>query len=95
MRLANDIRDFLKNEIAEKVPGAEIYLFGSRTDDKARGGDIDILVLTNERVDKKIFRPIRVEFFKKFGWQKLDLVNFSFDDQSAFKKLIQSNAVRL
>lgn len=95
MRLDNDIRDFLKKEIAKKVPGSEIYLFGSRTDDQARGGDIDILILTRDRVDKKIFRAIRVEFFKKFGWQKLDLVSFPFEDQSPFRKLIQSEAIRL
>jgi predicted nucleotidyltransferase len=95
MRLEDNIRDFLKNEIIKKIPGAEVYLFGSRTDDQALGGDIDILILTKDRVDRKIFRSIRVEFFKKFGWQKLDLVSFPFDDQSPFRKLIESEAILL
>jgi predicted nucleotidyltransferase len=95
MRLDTDKRDFLKNRITEKIPGAEVYLFGSRTNDKARGGDIDILILTKGKIDKKILRPIRIEFFRKFGWQKLDLVNFTTNDQSAFFKLIQSEAIKL
>lgn len=95
MRLDIEIKDFLKEAIIEKIPEAQLYLFGSRTNDQARGGDIDILILTKEKIDKKIFRSIRVEFFKKFGWQKLDLVNFTFDDQSPFRKLIQPDAIEL
>ena len=95
MRLDKEIRDFLKEAITENIPGADVYLFGSRTNDQARGGDIDILILTHEKIDKKIFRSIRVEFFKKFGWQKLDLVNFTYNDQSPFRKLIQTEAIEL
>lgn len=95
MRLNPDIREFLKSEILKRVPEADVYLFGSRTNDEARGGDINILILTKSRVDKSIFRPIRIEFYKRFGWQKLDLVNFTFDDQSPFRKLIQPDAIEL
>ena len=95
MRLDNDVKEFLKTAIKEKIPGAEVYLFGSRTNDEARGGDIDILILTQNRVEQKVFRPIRIEFYKKFGWQKLDLVNFAVDDQSPFRKLIEPDAILL
>ena len=95
MRLGNDIRNFLKESITSRIPGSEVYLFGSRVIDQARGGDIDILILTQDKIEQKIFRSIRVEFFKKFGWQKLDLVNFTYDDQTPFKKIIQSEAVLL
>jgi len=70
-------------------------LFGSRTIDEARGGDIDLLILTNNPVDKKALRPLRIEFFKKFGWQKIDLVNFTYEDNSVFKRIIQTNAIEL
>lgn len=86
---------FFKQTINEKVPGSMIYLFGSRTIDTALGGDIDLLVLSDKPIDKRIFRTIRVEFYKKFGWQKIDLVNFTYDDQSLFGQLIKSNAVIL
>jgi len=47
MRLNPEIRTFIK-EIASKLfPENEIYLFGSRPNDQAKGGDIDILILTN------------------------------------------------
>jgi uncharacterized protein len=95
MRLNNDIRNYLREAITENIPGADVYLFGSRTNDHSRGGDIDILILTKYKIDKRYFRSIRVEFFKKFGWQKLDLVNFTHDDQSPFRKLIQSEAIHL
>ena len=95
MRLDDKIKQFLKQAIGEKIPGAKLYLFGSRTNDAALGGDIDIMILTTYPVDKKIFRTIRVDFYKKFGWQKLDLVNFTFTDESAFQQLIQTNAIEL
>ncbi len=95
MRLDTAMIRFFKQTINEKVPGSLIYLFGSRTNDSAFGGDIDLLVLSDTLVDKRIFRTIRIEFYKKFGWQKIDLVNFTHDDQSLFGQLIKSNAVIL
>jgi uncharacterized protein len=95
MRLDHQIISFFKQKIVDQIPGAKIYLFGSRVSDKERGGDIDLMILTNSLIDKRIIRAIRVEFFKSFGWQKIDLVNFTFTDDSAFKQLIQMNAIEL
>jgi len=95
MRLDDKIKYFLKQAIGEKIPGAKLYLFGSRTNDDELGGDIDVMILTTHPVDKKIFRTIRVDFYKKFGWQKLDLVNFTYNDTSAFKQFIQTDSIEL
>ena len=95
MRLDDKIKYFLKQALGEKIQEARLYLFGSRTNDDALGGDIDIMILTNNFVDKKVFRTIRVEFYKKFGWQKIDIVCFRYDDESAFRQLIQTNAIEL
>jgi DNA polymerase sigma len=95
MRLDYHIIQFFKQAIGEKVPEASLYLFGSRTINDALGGDIDMMVLSRDPVDKKIFRTIRIEFYKKYGWQKVDIVNFTYDDTSVFKQLIQSNAIEL
>jgi predicted nucleotidyltransferase len=95
MRLDTNIIRFFKQRIVDEIPDATLYLFGSRTSDDEKGGDIDLMILTNNPVDKKLFRPIRIEFFKKFGWQKVDLVNFTYDDNSVFKRLIQTNAIEL
>jgi len=95
MRLHPEIAKYLKQIIEEKIPNAKIYLFGSRTDDNERGGDIDIMILTEVLAEKRILRKIRLEFIKKFGWRKIDLVNFSYSDESAFRKLIEINSVPL
>jgi len=95
MRLDNQIIEFFKQRIAEPMPDATLYLFGSRTLDSALGGDIDLMIVTHNPVAKKTLRNIRVEFYKKFGWQKIDLVNFTYSDTSAFKQLIQLDAIKL
>lgn len=95
MRLNNSIINFFKQAFEKEIPGAKVYLFGSRANDSAFGGDIDLMVLTQNQVDKRLFRAIRIEFYKKFGWQKIDLVNFTFEDHSIFRQLITTNAVEL
>lgn len=95
MRLNTEMAKYLKKLIQEKIPGSAIYLFGSRVDDKERGGDIDLMILTEELADKRIFRQIRVEFFKEYGWRKVDFVNFTTSNVSYFRRLIEVNSVRL
>ena len=95
MRLDQEIAEYLKQLIQEEIPGSTIYLFGSRVDENARGGDIDLMVLTNEPVEKKTFRKIRLMFIKKLGWRKIDLINFTYSNQSAFRKLIDTNCILL
>lgn len=95
MRLNPEIATYLKLLIQDKIPGSTIYLFGSRIDDTARGGDIDVMILTAEPAEKLVLRKIRIDFIKKFGWRKLDLVNFTRSDESIFRQLIESNCVQL
>jgi predicted nucleotidyltransferase len=95
MRLNPEIADFLKQLIQVKIPGSTIYLFGSRADDNERGGDIDLMILTEEPADKRILREIRIEFIKKYGWRKIDLVNFTYSNESPFRKLIELSRIQL
>ena len=95
MRLKPEIVDYLKLLIYDKIPGSTIYLFGSRVDDKARGGDIDVLILTADPAEKSILRKIRIDLIKKFGWRKIDLVNFTHSDESIFRQLIERNCIQL
>ena len=92
MRLKTEILVFIKERAQKMFPDAEFYLFGSRLDTKASGGDIDILILSDKKIDNRQLRLFRVDFYKKFGWQKLDLVNFTRSDNSTFKKLILGKA---
>ena len=95
MRIKEPVRQFFVQEIGKIDPDAEVYLFGSRTDDEARGGDIDILILSEERIPVSYVRMLRREFFKTFGWQKLDVVNFLFNEEDPFRNLISKQLVRL
>jgi predicted nucleotidyltransferase len=95
MRLNPEIANYLKQLILDKIPGSTIYLFGSRVDDMARGGDIDVMILTAEPTEKSVLRKVRIALIKKFGWQKIDLVNFTYSDESIFKQVIQKNCIQL
>ncbi|MDJ0625615.1 MAG: nucleotidyltransferase domain-containing protein [Candidatus Caenarcaniphilales bacterium] len=95
MRITKEIADYLKNKILEIHPESKVYLFGSRVDDQAKGGDIDILILSVNKLKFNEISKIRTGFFKKFGEQKIDLVNFTFDDQHPFKDLALNNAIEL
>ncbi len=73
MRLSPDQLQAIREEIRRADPAAEIYLYGSRVDDAAKGGDIDLLVVS----DKLGFRELlhlRTAILDRIGWQQLDLV---------------------
>jgi len=55
MRLSIFEQEAIKNAVAQGDKEAKVYLFGSRVDDTKRGGDIDILILSQVLVasDKK------------------------------------------
>ena len=95
MRLEDDKIEFLKRTIQLAIPEAKVYLFGSRTDDAAKGGDIDILVLAQEKCTLSQKIDIRVGFVERFGEQKLDIVSFTHNDTDPFKTIALSTAVQL
>ena len=82
------ITEHEKNAIIEAVmnadPNAQVWLFGSRTDDNKKGGDIDIGIFSSE-VDIMGEIEIRQKICDKIGEQKIDLV-VSKDGQEAFFK---------
>lgn len=95
MRLSPQKIDFIKTELKTLAPESRVYVFGSRADDNAKGGDIDILWLTKEPVPNRTIRLFRIGFYKKFGWQKIDVVNFTFNQQDVFKDIALNQAVEL
>jgi predicted nucleotidyltransferase len=95
MRLKPEVAHYFKQKVAELSPGAAVYLFGSRVNDTLKGGDIDILILSEAPLSKQSMRTIRIDFYKQFGWQKLDVVNYTYQESHPFKSLILEDAEQL
>ena len=94
MRLYKEEIEVLKKKLATFSLDAKLYLFGSRVDDSARGGDIDLLIIS-DKVTKKDLRLLRVDFFKHFGEQKLDILLDNGEFKNPFVKHIFPKAVLL
>lgn len=94
IRLDQEQIDVLKNRLRILSPDAKLYLFGSRVDDTAKGGDIDLLVIS-DKLTKKDLRLLRIDFFKHFGEQKIDIVLDNGDLKDPFVKSIFQKAVEL
>lgn len=74
---------------------SEIYLFGSRTDDTKRGGDIDVLV-KSDVICRSMLTRIEDELFKKIDEQKIDFVLTRKKDLNSFSRMVLAKgAVRL
>ena len=66
-------------QLKNKIFGfdSEVYLFGSRINNRAKGGDIDLYIKTNNKtnlLDKKIKFIVNLE--QTIGEQKIDVVFF-------------------
>lgn len=93
MRLSKKEISAIKKNILRFDINAKVYLFGSRTNDKAKGGDIDVLVISNKiGFTEKL--KIRTGIFKEIEEQKLDLV-VKKDFEDVFVKMIESDLVSL
>jgi len=94
VRLSAEEIDILKSKLKELSAEAKLYLFGSRTDETKKGGDIDLLVVSKE-LTKKDLRLLRIDFFKHFGEQKMDIVLDDGKFSDPFHKMIYQKAVLL
>lgn len=89
MRLSQKEIASIKTNILNFDRNAKIYLFGSRTNDKAKGGDIDILVIS-DKIGFTEKTKIRMGIFKEIEEQKLDLV-VKKDFSDTFVKMIKQD----
>ncbi len=96
MRISEEMRNFFKHQILTKGPTAMVYLFGSRTDDSKKGGDIDILILSDKKWTLDDIFNLKIQFYKTFGEQKLDIVNYEKNQKDPFiKEYILKEAILL
>ena len=93
MRLTEPEQQVIRQTIAAADPQAVIYLFGSRADDVARGGDIDLLVLSS-RIDLMVKLDILAELHRRLGEQRIDLVVYPALSEP-FARIAAAEGVRL
>ncbi|NWH04368.1 nucleotidyltransferase domain-containing protein [Desulfobacter latus] len=93
MRLRPEEKRIIIQAVKRVDPDADIYLFGSRADSTKKGGDIDILVHSqNISFDSKL--EIKKYIFKHLDEQKIDIiVTGNFDDP--FVKTARKNGILL
>jgi len=94
MRLSNSEITVLKESLSQLASDAKLYLFGSRVDNTKRGGDIDLLVVS-DKLTKRELRKLRLDFFKQFGEQKLDIVLDDGKFENIFNKMVIEKAILL
>lgn len=56
--------------------GVRVVLFGSRVDDEARGGDIDLMIETPQPLDGELERKAKflMDLWQHIGEQRIDVV---------------------
>ena len=96
MRLSKRVRDILQENIKKSFGDIDIYLFGSRTDDTKKGGDIDLAIDSN--LSKQDFRKKKYLFLSMlmridFDY-KIDIVNYNTNDTLLHNE-IKKNHIKL
>jgi predicted nucleotidyltransferase len=79
-------------------PGVQVFLFGSRTDDQRRGGDIDLFISNPN--EKSLKSRIKIYFITDLimliGDQKIDVVlDNSNTENTSFLKSIRKSGIQL
>ena len=94
MRISEIEKTTIVNAILEKDRNAQIFLFGSRTDDLKKGGDIDILVQSDEIGLLEIIK-IKSTIFKNIPEQKIDLLISKSNETNHFVDFISNQLISL
>jgi predicted nucleotidyltransferase len=77
MRLSESEREKIRAVVrAAAGPAARVRLFGSRTDDRLRGGDIDLLVEVDEPVTSAVRLEARIgaRLQRELGDRRIDVL---------------------
>ena len=76
-----------------KTSAAMIYLFGSRTDDTSKGGDIGLLVLS-KAINLMTKPDILSKLHQQIGERKIDIAVYS-DTMRPFPRMVMQAGILL
>lgn len=93
MRLSKSEIQAIKSCVLNFDPNGKVYLYGSRTDDTKRGGDIDLLI-ESQSIDFRKKLELRQALFDQIGEQKIDIVISNKSNQD-FVTCIKPEAILL
>ena len=93
MRLTVEEQQVIREVVADTDPQAEVYLFGSRARDEERGGDIDLLIMS-QRIGPNERRRMKLRLMDGLGERKIDLV-VAKDTEQPFVRIARAEGVRL
>jgi predicted nucleotidyltransferase len=88
-------------EVTKEIFGANatIRLFGSRTNDTLKGGDIDLLILCNRTISSSEKYQLKIKFLvqlkKIVGDQKIDVLIDGNQQESSFFKTVKDEGILL
>jgi predicted nucleotidyltransferase len=75
--------------------GATVYLFGSRLNDQAKGGDIDLFIEAKTPLSLLLRAQIKMELEAQLGLP-VDIVSKAFEaEPTAFQMIARSHAIPL
>jgi hypothetical protein len=96
MRVRSDIAAVIR-ETAAEVFGAPVRLFGSRLDDNARGGDIDLYIETELGAEEAETRRLLMlaRLARRMGARKIDLVVRTSDGELPIHAIARREGVLL
>ena len=77
MRLTDRQIRIIKEEVHRLFgPDTAVWLFGSRVDDSARGGDIDLMIEAALGADEALEKELRLynRLIRRLGEQRIDII---------------------
>lgn len=97
MRLTPEQAEIIRTAAKEIFgPSTQVFLFGSRVDDRKRGGDIDLLI-EPENPDQILLRKLRFlgVLERRLGERKIDVVIETPGDTRPIVQVAHATGVRL
>ncbi len=100
VRLTRDQIEAIRRAVRQVAgEGARVFLFGSRTDPEARGGDIDLLVRLDRPLDEAACFRLKLDLlahlYRELGERRIDLVIVAGEPRGDFECTVMDEAVPL